>query len=220
MQRAERKVGHETPISTKRFLRFCLRRLSVGRTLRNETVAQRRRGFTDLLHRPLRCSGLYAQQAPPANTRYTQLDCAQLDQLLASIALYPDSVVAQILAAATYPSQVVEADRFLERNGSLPQSELVRMVDEQPWDPSIKALTVFPSVLSNFDRNLDCTTELENAYYNQPQNVMSAIQTMRDRAYAAGTLKTTPQQTVLYQPSSIVIQPVNLAVVGVPMYNP
>jgi hypothetical protein len=94
------------------------------------------------------------------------------------------------------------------------------MVDEQPWDPSIKALTVFPSVLSNLDRNLDWTTKLENAYYNQPQDVMSAIQTMRDRAYAAGTLKTTLQQTVLYQPSSIVIQPVNPAVVDVPVYNP
>ncbi len=94
------------------------------------------------------------------------------------------------------------------------------MVDEQPWDPSIKALTVFPSVLLNFDRKLDWTTKLGNAYYNQPQDVMSAIQTMRDRAYAAGTLKTTPQQTVLYQPSSIAIQPVNPPVVYVPVYNP
>jgi Protein of unknown function (DUF3300) len=94
------------------------------------------------------------------------------------------------------------------------------MVDEQPWDPSIKALTAFPAVLSNLDRDLDWTTKLENAYYSQPQDVMSAIQTMRDRPYAAGTLKTTPQQTVLYQPSSIVIQPVNPAVVDVPVYNP
>ena len=143
-------------------------------------------------------AGFYAQQAPPANPRYTQLDCAQLDQWVAPIALYPDSLVAQILTAATYPSQAVEADRFLERNSSLPQLELVRMVDEQPWDPSVKALTAFPSVLSNLDRNLDWTTELGNAYYNQPHDVMSAIQTMRDRAYAAGTLKTTPQQSVLY----------------------
>jgi Protein of unknown function (DUF3300) len=75
-------------------------------------------------------------------------------------------------------------------------------------------------VHSNLDRNLDWTTELGNVYYNQPRDVMSAIQTMRERAYAAGTLKTTPQQTVLYQSSSIVIQPENPAVVYVPVYNP
>ena len=79
---------------------------------------------------------------------------------------------------------------------------------------------MFPSVLSKLNRNLAWTTKLGNCYYKQPQDVMSAIQTMRDRAYAAGTLKTTPQQTVLYQPSSIVMQLLNPAVVGVPMYNP
>lgn len=96
----------------------------------------------------------------------------------------------------------------------------MRIVDEQPWDPSVKALTAFPSVLSSLDRNLDWTTKLENAYYTQPQDVMSAIQTMRDRAYAAGTLKTTPQHTVLYMPSRSVIQQVNPAVVYVRVYNP
>jgi len=82
----------------------------------------RRGGAALLIHCivPFGVAGLYPQQAPPANTRYTQLDCAQLDQLLAPIALYPDSLVAQILVAATYPSQVVEAHRFLERNSYLP----------------------------------------------------------------------------------------------------
>ena len=94
------------------------------------------------------------------------------------------------------------------------------MVDEQAWDSRIKALAVFPSVRSNFNRNLDWTTKLENAYYNQPQDVVSAIQTMRDRAYAVGTLRTKLQPTFVYQPSSIVIQPVNPEDVDVPEYSP
>jgi len=165
-------------------------------------------------------TGLYAQQAPPAGPKYIQLDYAQLDQLVAPIALYPDALVAQILAATTYPAQIVEADRFLLHNASLPQQELARRVDAQPWDPSAKALTAFPSVLSNLDRNLDWTSKLGNAYYNQPQDVMSAVQTMRHRAYAAGTLKTTPQETVVYQQPNIVIQPANPTVVYFPAYNP
>ena len=94
------------------------------------------------------------------------------------------------------------------------------MVDSQPWDPSVKALTAFPSVLANLNRNLDWTSRLGNAYYNQPQDVMNAVQAMRQRAYAAGTLRPTPQVAVVYQPQNIVIQPVNPAVVYVPIYNP
>ena len=169
---------------------------------------------------PFCLADLYAQQAPPAGPQYAQLDYGQLDQLVAPIALYPDSLVAQILAATTYPSQVVEAHRFLQNNAGQPQPELARIVDAQPWDPSVKSLTAFPSVLANLDRNLDWTTKLGNAYYNQPQDVMGAIQTMRQRAYAAGTLKTTPQEKVVYQPQNIVIQPVSPAVVYVPLYNP
>jgi hypothetical protein len=84
----------------------------------------------------------------------------------------------------------------------------------------VKALTAFPSVLSNLDRNLEWTSRLGNAYYNQPQDLMGAVQAMRQRAYAAGTLRPTPQETVLYQPAGIVIAPVNPAVYYVPVYNP
>ena len=169
---------------------------------------------------PLSVVGVYAQQAPPLRPQYRQLSYAELDQLVAPIALYPDALVAEVLAAATYSSQVVEADRFVQRNRSLAPEQLARMVDTQPWDPSVKALTAFPSVLANLDRNLDWTGRLGNAYYNQPQDVMIAVQTMRQRAYAAGTLRPTPQETVVYQPNDIVIQPVNPAVVYVPVYNP
>ena len=168
---------------------------------------------------PQRGRDLFAQQPPPADT-FHQLSYEQLDQLVAPVALYPDALVAQILAAATFSPQVVEADRFVQRNAGVPPQELARMADAQPWDPSVKALVAFPSVLSQMDRNLDWTTRLGNAYYNQPQNVMDAVQTMRQRAYAAGSLRTIPQETVAYQPAAIVIEPANPAVVYVPVYNP
>lgn len=169
---------------------------------------------------PLGVADLYAQQTPASQPEYRQLDYDQLDQLVAPIALYPDSLVAQILTASTYAPQVVEAHRFVERNAGLSQKELARLVDNQSWDPSVKALAAFPSVLANLDRNLEWTNNLGNAYYNQPQDVMAAVQRMRKRAYDAGKLRTTPQENVYYVPGDIVIQPVNPAVVYVPVYNP
>jgi len=169
---------------------------------------------------PFGVGDLYAQEAPLPQPRYFQLSSMQLDQLVAPIALYPDALVAQILGAATYPTEVAEADHFVQRNGGLPPEQVARMVDSQPWDPSVKALTTFPTVLANLNRNPDWTSKLGNAYYNQPQDVMNAVQAMRQRAYTAGTLRPTPQEAVLYQPQTIVIEPVNPAVVYVPVYNP
>lgn len=163
---------------------------------------------------------LLAQDGPPPQSNYMQLDYAQLDQMVAPIALYPDSLVAQILAASTYSPQIVEADRFVQTHVGVPPQEMARMVNETPWDPSVKALSAFPSVLGMMDRNLGWTAKLGNAYYNQPQDVLSAVQAMRQRAYAAGTLKTTAQATVVYEPSGIVVAPVNPAVYYVPVYNP
>lgn len=168
---------------------------------------------------PVETGNLYAQEPAP-RPEYRQLSYDQLNQLVSPIALYPDALVAEILAAATYSPQVVEADRFVQRNADVPPIELARMADAEPWDPSVKALVAFPSVLWQLDRNLDWTSRLGNAYYNQPQDVMTAVQTMRGRAYEAGTLHSTPQQTVVYAPADIVIHPVNPAVVYVPAYNP
>ena len=165
----------------------------------------------------LNVGDLYAQGAPPQNVQHSY---AELDQLVAPIALYPDALVAQILIAATYSPQVVEADRFVQHNAGLPPQDLARLVDAQRWDPSVKALTAFPSVLANLDRNLEWTTKLGDAYYNQPQDVMGAVQTMRDRAHAAGTLHSTPQVNVVYQPGNVVIEPVVPTAVYVPVYNP
>src|SRR5262245_4934103 len=102
---------------------------------------------------PLGSTNLYAQQAPPADACYVQRDDVQLNQLVAPIALYPDSLVAQILAAATYSTEVSEAHRFLQQHLDRTHEELVRMVDGQAWDPCVKALTAFPSVLSDLDQN-------------------------------------------------------------------
>src|SRR5262249_46233496 len=131
-----------------------------------------------------------------------------------------DSLVAQILSAATFPEQVVEADRWAQAHPDLKNEALAQAVDQMNWDPSVKALTAFPSVLGNMDRNISWTSALGDAYYNQQQDVMDAVQAMRQKAEQAGNLKTTPQQVVTTQGSTIIIQPAAPDVVYVPAYNP
>ena len=157
-------------------------------------------------------------QPPPVN--YQALDPEQLGQLVAPIALYPDSLVAQILAASTYPAQVASAGQFINQNGNYPPEQLAEQANTQPWDPSVKSLVAFPQVVNDLNSNMQWTTQLGNAYYNQPQDVMSAVQAMRQRAYAAGHLRSTPQLGVTYAPDDIAIAPVSESVVYVPYYNP
>src|SRR3981081_2599801 len=168
--------------------------------------------------------GAFADQtdqatAPPPVVAAQQTP-AQLQQLVAPIALYPDALVAQILAAATYPDQIVEADRWLQQHTELKGEQLGQEVDKQPWDPSVKALVEFPSVLANMDKNLSWTSSLGDAYVNQQQEVMNAVQVMRDRAEKAGNLKSTSQETVTQQGQTIVIEPADPEVVYVPEYDP
>jgi hypothetical protein len=144
----------------------------------------------------------------------------QLQQLVAPIALYPDALVAQILAAATYPDQVVQADRWMQEHPGLSGDQLGPQVDQQPWDPSVKALTAFPSVLANMDKNLSWTSSLGDAEINQQQDVMAAIQTLRQRAKDAGNLKSSSQEKVSEHGKTIVIDPVETDVVYVPQYDP
>jgi uncharacterized membrane protein YgcG len=160
------------------------------------------------------------QAAAPAQPAYTTQTPAQLQQLVAPIALYPDSLVAQVLAASTFPAEIVEADRWVQDHQDLKGDALAQAVDQQSWDPSVKALTAFPSVLGNMDKNLSWTSSLGDAYYNQQQDVMDAVQVMRQKAQNSGNLKSTDQQTVQTQGSSIVIQPADPQVVYVPAYNP
>ena len=166
--------------------------------------------------------GAQSQTPPPApeQPQPAQLTPQQLQELVAPIALYPDALVAQILAASAYPTQIVEAERFLQQNPNLQGQALGDAVNQQDWDPSVKALTQFPSVLANMDKDLSWTSELGDANVNQPQDVMDAIQFMRQQAQQAGNLKSTPQETVANQGSTVVIQPANPQVIYVPEYNP
>ncbi len=156
----------------------------------------------------------YPGQGVPATAQ-------ELQSLVAPIALYPDALVAQVLSAATFPDQVAVANYWVEQNKTLTGSALTAAVDKQTWDPSVKALTEFPSVLNNMAQNLSWTSQLGEAYHNQQAEVMSAIQKLRGQAKAAGNLKSGSQITVVQQsPQTIVIQPANPQVVYVPQYNP
>ncbi len=165
------------------------------------------------------------QSAPTGSTGYSEqaapLSANDLQQLAAPIALYPDALVAQVLGAATFPDQVVQANSWIHQNKNLTGTALMQAVDKEPWDPSVKALTQFPSVLDNLAKNLTWTSSLGDAFSMQPADVMSAIQALRAQAKAAGNLKSGSQITVVQQsPQTIVIQPTNPQVVYVPQYNP
>jgi hypothetical protein len=155
---------------------------------------------------------------PPA---VAPLTTSQLDTLVAPIALYPDALVAQVLAAASYADEVAFADLWLAQNQNLQGSALTQAVDQQSWDPSVKALTQFPSVLHNLAKNLSWTSSLGQAFENQQSDVMAAVQVMRAKAQAAGTLQSSSQIKVVQQsPQTIIIEPANTNVVYVPQYNP
>jgi hypothetical protein len=146
---------------------------------------------------------------------------AELQALVAPIALYPDALVAQILSAATFPDQVAYSQNWIQTNPELTGSTLMMAVNDQNWDPSVKALSQFPSVLANMAKNLSWTSSLGEAYSTQAADVMTAVQTLRAKAYAAGNLVSSTQLSVVQEsPQVIVIQPVNPQVVYVPVYNP
>jgi len=113
----------------------------------------------------------------------------ELQALVAPIALYPDALVAQILSGATFPDQIAVANNWLIQNKNLTGNSLTQAVNGQSWDPSVKALTQFPSVLNNMAQNMAWTSQLGEAYHNQAADVMTAIQTLRAQAKAAGNLK-------------------------------
>jgi len=183
------------------------------------------------------------QQAPPTTQATPTTD--QLYQLVAPIALFPDNLVAQVLAASTYPDQVTAAHNWIQQNSNLKGDQLTQAVNQQSWDASIKALSQFPDVLNQMASNLSWTSALGDAYFNFPKDVMNAVQVMRQRAYDAGNLKSNQQQTVsvqnqapgsepapaqaatapqttIVQPpaQTIIVQPAQPQVVYVPTYNP
>ena len=154
-------------------------------------------------------------------TEAASQSASELQALVAPIALYPDSLVAQVLTASTFPDQVAIANYWLQQNKNLSGSALMQQVDKQSWDPSVKALTQFPSVLDNMAKNLTWTSSLGEAYHNQQADVMTAVQTLRAEAKAKGSLQSSSQIRVVQQsPQTIVIQPANPQIIYVPQYNP
>ena len=150
-------------------------------------------GMTLLMALP---PGVLAQQPAGAAPVFKQ---EELDQILAPIALYPDSLVAQILMASTYPLEVVQADRFAKQNASLKGEPLTKALESQSWDPSVKSLVNFPQVLTMMSEKLDWTQKLGDAFLAQQKPVMDTIQSLRAKAQAAGNLKTTKEQTVIVE---------------------
>ncbi len=144
----------------------------------------------------------------------------QLDQMLAPIALYPDPLLSQVLMASTYPIEVVEAARWSKANPGLKGDDAVRAVAQQDWDPSVKSLVAFPQVLSWMDENLDWTRNLGDAFLAQEPQVMETVQTLRQRAQAAGTLRSDDRYRVVSEAGAIAVVPVSPQIIYVPYYDP
>ena len=151
----------------------------------------------------------------------------QLDALTAPIALYPDTLLAQVMIASTYPAEVAQAAQWAQQNSTLQGTALDNALQQQPWDPSVKALVQTPSVLQQMNSKLDWTQQLGDAVLAQQGDVMDSVQRLRQRAQGAGNLMTTPQQTVVTQPATvpggqqtIVIEQADPQVLYVPAYEP
>jgi hypothetical protein len=173
-------------------------------------------------------TSLYAssQDSKPASTgtQSTKTPPDQLDSLVAPIALYPDPLLAQVLAASTYPLEIIQLQQWLEKNKTLKDQQLADAVAKQPWDPSVQALAALPEVVNRLANDVGWTTDLGNAFLAQQADVMSAVQRMRKKAQDKGNLKTNEQQkvetTVIENKEVIVIQQANPQVVYVPTYDP
>jgi hypothetical protein len=161
--------------------------------------------------------GQLPPSAPPLNPQ-------QLENLVAPIALYPDNLLSQILAASTYPIEVVEAQQWLQQNRNLKGQALMDAAKMQNWDPSVQALVAFPDVLTRLNQDIRWTTDLGNAFLAQQQDVMGAVQQLRMKAQANGKLQSNQQENVSTQTqngqTAIDIQPAEPGVVYVPVYNP
>jgi len=164
-----------------------------------------------------------AQPAAPAEQQ-TTLNAQQLESMVAPIALYPDTLLSQVLVASTYPLELVEAQQWLDQNKSLTGTALMDAAKNQSWDPSIQALVAFPDVVKRLNSDIRWTTDLGNAFLAQQTDVMAAVQRLRARAKDSGKLTDTPQAKVVTEDqngqTAIEIQPADPQVVYVPTYDP
>jgi len=169
-------------------------------------------------------SGSAQQQVPSGQQEAGKLPPDQLDSLVAPIALYPDPMLAQVLAASTYPLEIIQLQQWLGRNKDLKDKALVDAVSKQPWDPSVQGLAALPDVVKRLADDIQWTTDLGNAFLVQQSDVMDAVQRMRKKAKDAGNLKSTEQQKVetkvVETKQVIVVEQANPQVIYVPTYNP
>lgn len=168
--------------------------------------------------------GCTTTQAVDRSTTYTtsnqaSFSEAQLDSLLAPIALYPDTVLSHVLIASTYPLEVVEADRWARNNTRYKGDEAVNAVDSRDWDPSVKALVAFPDILRRMSEDLDWTRQLGDAFLADEERVMDSVQRLRNRAYDSGSLDKVEHVRVIREEKTIVIEPSVERVVYVPAYD-
>ena len=161
--------------------------------------------------------GVIAQQQPASQQVFKP---EELEQILATIALYPDPLVSQILMASTYPLEVALAERWVKQNASLKGDAVTAALEKQDWDPSVKSLVAFPQVLTMMSEKLDWTQKLGDAFLADQKKVLDTIQSLRAKAQASGNLKTTKEQTVIVEEKIIKIEPANPQVIYVPSYNP
>jgi hypothetical protein len=163
-------------------------------------------------------------QGASAQGQVAKIPLDQLDSLVAPIALYPDPLLAQVLAASTYPLELIQLQQWLTKNPGLKDKALADAAEKQPWDPSIQALAALPDVVKRLADDIQWTTDLGNAFLAQQADVMEAVQRMRQKAQEKGNLKSTEQQKVetkvVESKSVIVIEPANPQVVYVPSYDP
>lgn len=148
-----------------------------------------------------------------------EFSSAELDQILAPIALYPDTVLSQVLIAATYPIEVVQADRWARANPSVKGADAVEMVENKDWDPSVKALVAFPDILQRMSDDVDWTQKLGDAFLSNEARVMDTIQSLRKKAYASGSLDKVQHLKVQRDVDQIIIEPAQERVVYVPVYD-
>lgn len=172
------------------------------------------------LYRTLFLLFLLLMTAQPQTARADEEAQAQLDQLVAPVALYPDDLLGQILMASTYPLEVVEAERWRTGNPGLSDGALAAAIEEKDWDPSVKSLTQVPSVLAMMDDNLEWTEKLGEAFIADQGSVMDAVQRLRGRAEEAGRLQSGPQLSVSQDDGIIDIAPAQPDMVYIPYYNP
>lgn len=144
----------------------------------------------------------------------------ELSQILAPIALYPDALLAQIMMASTYPLEIVQANQWLSANQSLSGAALDSALQGKGWDPSVKALTQFPTVLSMMGQDVEWTTKLGDGFLAQQKDVADTVQALRAKAHAEGNLESTKEQTIVVEKETIIIQSAQPEVIYVPSYNP